>query len=290
MKQMSNKTITRLKIVGATLTAVFSLAAVFTGTYAWFASNTTASATGMQISVDAPVSIDFDMYYLSSFTDNSQNSHDGNYNSVTHFYSGYDMAYQSATFTQIDFDNLPSPSPLGIDHLWPAHKLTFAIVIRGGAVSKFSLTDWSEGEGNETAATPKINASQYVRLSWAIDIYGKAYSVAQTNNAANDIATAYSNSYHTYSTSKPEQEFEDVFDFSETQLAPAQKEEIDVVNPLPSSAADYRTIVFFTIEFSNDDSTFYSYNNATGYYEKNTSGNSNCYEKLFLSSLQFEIK
>ena len=283
MKQIANKTRTRLKIVGATLTAVFSLAAVFTGTYAWFASNGSVTASGMQVTIAAPDSIDFDMYYLSEFTDSNDHTHDGNYNTVTGFYSGYDVAYQNAIFTQIDFDNLSNPSPVGIDHLWPAHKLTFAIVINGGAVNKFSLTDWSEGEGHETALTPKINASQYVRLSWAIDIYGSAYSVAKTNNTANDIASAYSNSYYGASLS-------DVFDYSETHLAPLQKDEIEIVNPLPTNAANYQTIVFFTIEFSNSNSTFYSYNKTTGYYEKNTTGNSNCYEKLSLSSLKFEIK
>lgn len=51
MKGYSNKTRTRLKIIGATATAIFSLASVFTGTYAWFALSNSVTATGMQISV-----------------------------------------------------------------------------------------------------------------------------------------------------------------------------------------------------------------------------------------------
>ena len=42
---------TRLKIVGATSAAVFSLATVFTATYAWFSLNSQVSATGMSVSV-----------------------------------------------------------------------------------------------------------------------------------------------------------------------------------------------------------------------------------------------
>ena len=42
---------TRLKIVGATATAVFSLATVFTATYAWFVTNQSVTATGMQVTI-----------------------------------------------------------------------------------------------------------------------------------------------------------------------------------------------------------------------------------------------
>ena len=52
MKGYSNKTRTRLKIIGATATTIFSLASVFTGTYAWFAFGNSVTATGMQLSVE----------------------------------------------------------------------------------------------------------------------------------------------------------------------------------------------------------------------------------------------
>ena len=52
-KSQSAKRIkSRLKIVGATLTTLFSLFSVFTATLAWFASQNSVTATGMQVSVE----------------------------------------------------------------------------------------------------------------------------------------------------------------------------------------------------------------------------------------------
>lgn len=286
MGSIKNKTRIRMKIAGATATVIFSLASAFAGTYAWFVTNQSVTATGMQVKIKAPEDIDFDMYYLASFTDSSSNTKDGNYNTTTGYYSGYEVDYEDATFTQIDFDNPGNPSPASIDHLWPAHKLTFAVVLTSGTASTFTLTDWSEGEGNEAADAPKINSSQYVRLSWAIDIYGAAYSVTKTNNINNDIASAYENSY--FSATKT-----DIFTYSETNLAnvpPTPKDELTVISSIPIGNFSYVTIIFFTIEFSNSDSTFYRYNKTTGYYEKNTAGNSNCYENLSLNELKFALK
>ncbi len=288
MKTTRRKISNRIKIVGATLTAIFSLFSVFTATYAWFATNQSVTATGMQLTVKAPDNLEFELYYLSSFEDESHNTKDGNINSTTSINSGYEVDYEDATFTKINYSEgvvTNDPNPTNIDHLWPAHKLTFAAVIANGSASKLSLTDWNEGEGEETAATPKTSASQYVRLSWAIDIYGAAYSVADSGNDAADVATAYASSY--YAASKT-----DVFTYSESNLAnETTKEELDVIGSVPALTTGYKTILFFTIEFSNANSTFYRYNSATSYYvQDSVNGNSNCYERLALNSLEFKIK
>ena len=49
MKKMTQKTKTRLKIVGATATTIFSLFSLFTATLAWFSYNDGATASGMSV-------------------------------------------------------------------------------------------------------------------------------------------------------------------------------------------------------------------------------------------------
>ena len=51
MKNTSKKTSSRIKIVSATATAIFSLASAFAGTYAWFAGNQSVEGTGMLVKI-----------------------------------------------------------------------------------------------------------------------------------------------------------------------------------------------------------------------------------------------
>ena len=51
MAKVTSKIKSRLKLVGATFTAIFTLASLFTATYAWFTANTSVTASGAMVTV-----------------------------------------------------------------------------------------------------------------------------------------------------------------------------------------------------------------------------------------------
>ena len=81
----------------------------------------------------------------------------------------------------------------------------------------------------------------------------------------------------------------DVFEYSEAEPLVGPVEVIDVVDDITAPGSGEEIIVFFTIEFSNASSTFYKLNKETGFYNKNEAGNSNCYEGLSFSKLEFSL-
>lgn len=282
----------KVRIAIATLITIFTLATTFSASFAWFESLNMFNTTAGNFTVFCPEAIGFDLYYLSEFDDGEGNTKLGNYNPTIESFSGYEVAYEDATFTKINYSDghvTNDPNPTNITHLWPAHKLTFAVVITSSEVEKFSISDWGENEGHEADDAAKTSVSQFVRLSWAIDIYGAAYSVTSTGDTdeaiANDVATGFRTYY-------ADDTLEDVFEYSEESLAPtSSKPVIDIIESgdMPEKESGHRVIIYFTLEFSNDVNTHYSYDEETGYYEQDDYGNSNCYERLFFDKLDFEL-
>ena len=283
---------TKLKVIGATATVLFSLFSFFTGTLAWFTNNNTVTASGASVTVEAPEGVNFDVYYLHHFVIDQSTNKDGNYNSIIDAYSGYEGSTSSAVFEPVLFnddgevvDELgqevdEEENPMMINHLWPAHRLTYAIVITGGDVSRFSLDSWDE----ETDENVMTTNDGLVSLSWAINIFSASYAVTATNNIVNDISSGF--------VSYAAANLTDTFTYSETSPAPVQHPAINVLPSLASADEGERTILYFSIEFSNSSDTFYELDNVTdgvSYYAKNTSGNSNCYERLSLKDLVFKL-
>ena len=283
MAQKVKKNKTLGKVIIATTIAIFSLMSAFTGTIAWFASNRDVNVSGGSFKVQTPVGISYEIYELHNFTDK-----DGNYSDTVGEYIGYENPSTTAEFSKITFDEdgVPEqdPNPIDISHLWPAHKLTYALVI-GSSFANFSLDTW----GETTLDTAMVDAQTHVSLSWTINIYGGAYYVNKTNNYQDEednILADISTGYNTY---EADANVEDVFTYSESGEDDPEGP-IPVVNSISGvSGNNKRIILYFSIEFSNESDTFYKYNSSTHYYYKNSGGNSNCYKGLSLNDLVFRL-
>ena len=294
-----------------------------TGTMAWFASQVSFTTEIGSFSIVAPEGVEYSLFYLEHFIPNPlepESTIDGNYDTVIRRFAGYETSYEKAIFAKVEFDssgNVTSdPNPTVINDLWPNHKLTFAI-ITASSISKLQLSEWTEAladtEGH-AKVTEGTEPTAYVYLSWAIDIYGRAFSIEQSGDSDSADLADLSTGYALYHDAILEQGRDDRFGYSEASPAPSVHPELTIIghddpieyetisdeatttettyNTVPSSSSGYRSVLFFTIEFSNDSSTFYSETTTSDsdiYYAKDPSGNSNCYEKLKLTSLLFKL-
>ena len=284
---------TRLKIVAATATVIFTLATVFTSTIAWFSTKTSVEVSGATFTVKNVSGLEYDLYYLDHFVVNESNK-DGNLNTTWDIHSGYEVSYANAVFNKIDFDdngnvidneqNIVSDdlNPTNISHLWPAHRLTYAIVIKNGNVGHFTLQSWDEETDEDAKTKDNQDNDVLISLSWAINLYGAAYNITKTNNVATDVATGF--------TSYRSAEHSDTFNYSQALPVPPVKPAINVINSVSGESSDAtRQILYFSIEFDDNPETYYELDEDDSYYTKSTDGNSNCYEHLILKDLVFML-
>lgn len=293
MKMLKKKISTRLKIVAATATVIFTLATVFTSTIAWFSTKTSVEVSGATFTVKNVSGLEYDLYYLDHFVVNAANK-DGNFNTVVNMHSGYEVAAGTPVFNKINFDddgnvidnnqNIVSDdlNPTNISHLWPAHKLTYAIVVKNGDIGSFSLQSWDEETDEDVKTKDNLDNDVLISLSWAINLYGAAYNITKTNDVAADVATGFA-SYSGASLS-------DTFNYSQASPAPQPRQSINVVNSVSGVSSDAtRQILYFSIEFDDSSDTYYELDTNDSYYTKSIYGNSNCYENLILKDLVFLI-
>lgn len=331
-KQNRGSKLVRVLILNVTF-VLFGLCAVASGTYAWFNSNRSFETTSGAFEISAGPTIEYELFYLDHFVDGNSQTKPGNQNPTTHYYSGYETEYDTAVFSPTE----NNPDSLNIQQLWPAHKLTFAILMEGSEFGDLKVDTWSEqlpvddipmaivpseGEGEDTNIR--------ISLAWAINVYGKAYNLVKStgdDNKVNDIARAYTSykgvavasNYGSLPADQKETKAPDVFNYTpnveiegtisddEMTVKPSNAliaTSSDAVEIVDEGVCD-RTIIFFTIEFSNDSQTFYEFSSSSFivdpedeqdpghnefYYCLDVDGNSNCYENLALASLKFALE
>ena len=291
-KTRKNTIITKIAV--ATFIAVFSLASAFAGTIAWFSSTSSATVTGGSFTVQTPTGIQFELYHLIGFDTNDDGSSDKDGNYSHGAFIGYETVPNpgKALFEKVDFEDVRG-NPTNITHLWPAHRLTYAMLLPGGNYNSFTLKSWEEDvEEGYSFPTAKIMDPENpetaldtstVSLTWATNIYSKTYGVTSTGNTdqniLNDISTGF-NSFKNETTDK--------FTFSQV-VSPAVNPSAPVQIATGTEGQGTRVVLYFSIEFSNDASTFYNLSSDGSYYYKDENGNSNCYKRLSLFNLVFNL-
>ena len=279
MNGKKNQKSHRNKIVLISLfNVIMASACLVTGTLAWFSANTAVEATGMFFKVKTLDNIDYDLYYLKNFVVN-ETSYDGNLNSTTEYFSGYETNRAGSVFELVNEEAVyeVGKDPRNISGLWPNHRLTFVLDIKSGNPKSFALSSW--GETTLASVKTKVNEVDVnISLSWAIDMYAFFTSVTSTENVLSDLT----NGFDTYRV----QTLEDKFGYDQDN--PANPPTSSVLCDSITLDNTNRNLLFFTIAFSDDPSTWYLKKD-NGYYEKSTSGNSNCYELLSLTDLEFTL-
>ncbi|MBP5092138.1 MAG: hypothetical protein J6328_06260 [Bacilli bacterium] len=259
-------------LIGSIFVAGTALA---TSTYAWFAINHTVSATGMSISAyddSEPYSIE--LYYYNGNFDG-----DLNYANPTNNPHGY-LGYPSITgtfadnFTRASGNNEHQTSSAA---LYPARKLTYAAIIssNGGARSAtLAVEDFLSPSGN--SYTIDENVEKPILLSYAIDVHCDYCPRANVDSKladymSHDYFATLNHAGQSYGGAALDKFAVNSSDPGAQVLA--SNLEIDAQG----------TIIFFTVIFSDDASTYYSFVENDGlknYYEKDSGGDSNCYMSL----------
>lgn len=329
-KTKQNRTSKFIRVLILNITFVlFGLCAVASGTYAWFAAGRSASVEAGAFTIAAPEGVSYTLYYLDYFCNNSgAKTFDGNFDASVNLNCGYELERDLAQFTHVDFDSegeataipvvdpsthetIGSWKPTEIKDLWPAHQLTFALIIDGGSFAGFNLSSWGEKTVQSPAMAAPLGESGEnvnVSISWAINIYGYAYHLTPSSEGtvAGGIGAAYAQ-YHADRIAEVEDPesadpqnpdmipfLQDRFPYSQESPAAEQHSTLNIIRsseikdiPVTSSSSQ-QTIAFFTLEFSDAAETFYS-KDANGIYHLDPTGNSNCYEGLGLENLEFAL-
>ena len=301
----------RLKIAAATATVIFTLATVFTSTIAWFSTKTSVEVSGGSFTVQAVSGISYELYYLDHFVVN-ETTKSGNYSETIDSYCGYQLASGTPVFYYAEYDDdgafigvkdnndnevVGANNPADISNLWPAHKLTYALVIETGTLTSFSLESWDEITNNKVITFVEeddngevVEREIEISLSWAINLYGAAFNdINRTNNIYADVANGFVAKTSAISA------LSDIFDYNQDLRATDPREPVSFFQSAESAIDNKRQIIYFSIEFDDDEETYYSIDeeydedDTKTCYVKDVNGNSNCYENLQLTDLVFKL-
>ena len=270
---------------------LISFGAAATATFAWFTVNRNANIGNSNISIDESVETHKLMYYEGNYTTDD----DG----VTK-YTGYqDYGKISSCSYANDFVEMSDSAPelWNITDMFPDTRYTFAFELKissGSQISRAGLAITEYTSTNFTATSnPEDRLTMYkvdketgnvlggIYLSEAINIYAGGM-LKQDNTSMNTASLNFLKGFELGNTSKL---LTDVF----TESGDGTNfNGVDLSYVTDNSSLSGKTIViFFTIEFSNANDTYYTYSHRSGndiyYYKDTVNGSSNCYQLLSFS-------
>ena len=267
---------------------ILSVAALCSSSFAWYMSLRQVSASISSLALET--GIDATFKYFSGNMTNIKGDTPTGYKDPNAVSQG--ETKKSVTDYEKDFIEVtPSSNIFQMVDIFPDTRFTYAIEFTSGFTSNiaFSLANYLPGEATKDENHQrKVNndSKDPVCLAEAIDIY---VNVVKSDNPklnltseANKVVIGAENPTDTNIPT-----ITDVFEFNyaDHNGKPYTLEEFNVTTGITY-------YIFFTIEFSNDPDTYYSYESTTekiDYYTKSTSGTSNVYQRLSFVINQLSI-
>ena len=259
---------------------ILSVAALCSSSFAWYMSLRQVSASISSLALETGISATF-KYFSGNMTTIDKVDTPTGYkdpNAVSQGESKKSVTNYATDFIEVT----PSSNIFEMVDIFPDTRFTYAIEFTSGFTSNiaFSLANYLPGEATEDENHQrKVNndSKDPVCLAEAIDIYVNVVKSdspkLNLTNESNKVVIGAENSTDTNIPS-----LTDVFEFNYAAHngKPYTLKEFNVTTGITY-------YIFFTIEFSNDPDTYYSYESTSeniDYYTKSTSGTSNVYQRL----------
>ena len=272
---MTKRTKRRIILMDSIL--IMSVAALCSSSFAWYMSLRQVSATVSNLALESGLNATL-KYFSGNMNVIDSVSTPTGYKDPNTVSQG--ETKKSVTNYDTDFITPESNSNIfNMVDIFPDTRFTYAIELTSGFTSTidFSLANYLPGVATEDKDHQrKVNndSNDPVCLAEAIDIY---VNVVKSDDNTTTL-TEEANKVVIGAEDSTDNKLTDVFNFNYANHngKPYTLKEFNVTTGITY-------YIFFTIEFSNDPDTYYSYESTTekiDYYTKNPKGNSNVYQRL----------
>ena len=285
---MTKRTKRRIILMDSIL--ILSVAALCSSSFAWYMSLRQVSASISSLALETGIDATF-KYFSGNMTTIDKVDTPTGYkdpNAVSQGESKKSVDDYEKDFIEVT----PSSNIFEMVDIFPDTRFTYAIEFTSGFTSNiaFSLANYLPGVATEDKDHQrKVNnvSKDPVCLAEAIDIY---VNVVKSDDSPIPDLTSEANKVVIGAEDPADNTIltiTDVFDFNYANHngKPYTLKEFNVTTGITY-------YIFFTIEFSNDPDTYYSYESTTekiDYYTKSTSGTSNVYQRLSFVINQLSI-